>query len=83
VRVIQIRALRSNGGRDIATFDVAITEHLRLFDLTLRKSEDGGYRTYAPKAAGKHAASFHPDLANQLSAAALAALAGGSSHGRV
>jgi hypothetical protein len=77
VKILQIRALRS--GKDIATFDVAITEHLRLFNLTLRRNEQGALRSHSPKACGKHVASFHPELSEKITAAAVAAL-GGRSH---
>lgn len=77
MRILSIRP--TAGGRDVASFDVELSPHLRMFNLTLRHGQHGDLRTYAPKAAGKHAASFHPDLADQITRAAVAAL-GGNSH---
>jgi hypothetical protein len=72
---MQILAIRQvAGAKDIAFYDVEITPHLRLFNVLLRKSPDGRLRSFAPKAFGKHAASFHPDLAEQMTQAAVAAL---------
>ena len=74
MRVIDIRP----PGRlqDLAVFDVEITPHLRLYNLSLRKTADGRLRTLAPNACGKHVATFHPDLATELTRAAAAALGG-------
>ncbi|KHJ54536.1 hypothetical protein LA66_13970 [Aureimonas altamirensis] len=73
MRILAIRP--TAGGKTLAVFDVEISEHLRIYNLLLR-STPAGARTIAPKAAGKHAASFHPVLAEQISAAAVAALGG-------
>lgn len=62
--------------KDLAVFDIEIGPHLRLYNLTLRKSPDGRLRTLAPNAAGKHSATFHPDLAEQITRAAAAAIGG-------
>ncbi|WP_413709371.1 hypothetical protein [Rhizobium sp. Rhizsp82] len=72
MNVLAIRP--SVGGRDVAMFDIEIGPHLRLFNLILRESSDGRLRTYSPRAFGKHAASFHPELAQQMTDAAIAAL---------
>lgn len=64
------------GAKELAYFDVEIGPHLRLYGLVLRTSADGRPRTFAPKISGKHAASFHPELADQITAAAVAALEG-------
>jgi hypothetical protein len=42
----------------------------------LRHSKDGDLRAFAPKANGKHAATFHPVLCNQITETAAAALKG-------
>ncbi|WP_165219527.1 hypothetical protein [Affinirhizobium pseudoryzae] len=74
MKIINVRP----GGRpkDLAVFDIEIGPHLRLYNLTLRKSPDGRLRTLAPNAAGKHSASFHPELAEQITRAAVAAMGG-------
>lgn len=62
--------------KDLAVFDIEMGPHLRLYNLTLRRSPDGRLRTIAPNAAGKHSASFHPELAEQITRAAVAAMGG-------
>jgi hypothetical protein len=76
MRILNIRPSHSPGA--LAHFDVEVTEHLRLFNLTLRHSKDGALRAFSPKACGKHAATFHPILAQQIIEAAKAALEGPS-----
>lgn len=69
------------GPSAIACFDVELSEHLRLYNLVLRRTPDGRTRTYAPNAAGKHVATFHPILAQQITDAAVAALNGRAAYG--
>ncbi|MDX0105491.1 hypothetical protein CN135_11035 [Sinorhizobium meliloti] len=74
MKVIDIRPpVRMN---DLAVFDVEIGHHLRLYNLSLRRTPSGRLRTLAPNACGKHSASFHPELAEQLTKAAEAAMGG-------
>ncbi|WP_026619123.1 hypothetical protein M728_000785 [Ensifer sp. WSM1721] len=72
MEILSIRPVA--GPKDVALYDVEITPHLRLFNVLLRKSPDGRLRSFAPKAFGKHSASFHPELAEQMTQAAIAAL---------
>ncbi|CAN7501480.1 hypothetical protein [Mesorhizobium caraganae] len=72
MKVLNIRRLQGSGA--IARFDIEITEHLRLFSLNLKKTADGRIRAFAPHAIGRHTASFHPVLAQQITEAAVAAL---------
>lgn len=64
----------------LAHFDLEVSEQLRIYNLALRRTPDGRLRTIAPNAAGKHAATFHPDLAEKISRAAAAALGGLAAH---
>ncbi|MFC3164961.1 hypothetical protein [Ciceribacter thiooxidans] len=74
---MEIHNLRPAAGRnERALFDVQIGPHLRLFSLVLKEGPDGRLRTFAPKAFGKHAASFHPELAQQITDAAVAVMEG-------
>lgn len=73
MRILSIRPLQGVGAE--ARFDVEINEHLRLFGLLLKRTANG-LRTHAPHSCGKHTASFHPTLAKQITAAAVAALEG-------
>lgn len=63
------------GSRTLAHFDVELG-HIRVFGLLLREFADGTRRTIAPNAAGRHAATFHPETAEKITAAASAALGG-------
>lgn len=62
--------------QDEALFDVQIGPHLRIYNLALRRLPNGHHRVLAPNAAGKHSASFHPELANAIAKAVLAKLGG-------
>ncbi|MGY6568519.1 MAG: hypothetical protein ACXIVE_05940 [Salinarimonas sp.] len=73
MRILSIRP--AAGTKTLAYFDVEISEHLRLYNLQLR-AIPMGMRTVAPNACGKHAASFHPILGEQITQAAAAALKG-------
>jgi len=68
------------GGDFVARFDVELHDRLRLFGLTLKRGRDGCMRVFAPNCAGRHAASFHPDLSNELAQAAVAALGSADAH---
>ena len=74
MRILDIRPQHGSGL--LAVFDVEMNEHLRLYNLELRRAPNGRVRTFAPKAGPKHAASFHPFLAEQMTRAAEAALGG-------
>lgn len=80
MKIIAIRRLQTPGAE--ARFDVEISEHLRLFGLSLRRNAGGQMRTVAPHSCGRHVASFHPVLAQQITEAAVAAL-GAAAHDRV
>lgn len=72
-RILAIRPVPGGTGKVAAVFDVEIDCHLRLFNLQLRQTPTG-HRTVAPNARGKHAATFHPELASEITKAAEAAL---------
>ncbi|MGV8939812.1 MAG: hypothetical protein ACOH2J_22065 [Allorhizobium sp.] len=74
MRIIDVRP--ASRPADLAIFDVEIGPHLRLFNIALRRTPDGRHRILAPNAWGKHSASFHPELAEQITQAAVAALGG-------
>jgi hypothetical protein len=74
LRILSIRP--AAGTKVVAHFDVEVDEHLRMFNLELRQMPDGQLRSFAPKSSGKHAASFHPSLATEITRAAAVALKG-------
>lgn len=81
---MEIHNLRPAVGRnERALFDVQIGPHLRLFSLILKEGADGRLRTFAPKALGKHSATFHPELAQRITDAAVAAMEGKAADDRI
>jgi hypothetical protein len=80
---MQILAIRPDRGargktRTLALFDIAINEHCRLYNLRLIEAPDGRRLCYAPNAHGTRTATFTPELASAITAAASAALNGSS-----
>jgi hypothetical protein len=75
MKILDIRPAPAGAAtRALARFDAEVGGHLRLYNLSLRIAGDGRHWIVAPNACGKHAASFHPDLASAITAAAVAAL---------
>ncbi|PLU37988.1 hypothetical protein BMJ27_07445 [Sinorhizobium medicae] len=66
--------------QDMALFDLQIGPHLRIYNLALRRLPNGHVRILAPNAYGKHSASFHHELAIEITKAALAAMGGDSAY---
>lgn len=62
------------GSRALAHFDLQLTEHVRLYDLAIKRGSNGGLRVWAPHSGARHVASFSPDLAIEITRAAEAAL---------
>jgi hypothetical protein len=76
-KIMNIRPAPGGAGvRTIAHYDAEISEHCRLYGLLLREFPDGTRRTIAPNNNGRHFATFHPTIGEQLTAAASAALRG-------
>ena len=65
-----------SGARTLAKFTVDLNG-VRIFGLLLRELPDGSRRTVAPNLGGQHVATFRRDVAEQITAAASAALHGG------
>ncbi|TIT18557.1 MAG: hypothetical protein E5W70_28835 [Mesorhizobium sp.] len=74
MKILSIRPEPPGLGNIIARFDVALTDELRLFGLRLTERTAGGYAVYAPNAMGRRCATFSPNLVEEISRAALAAL---------
>lgn len=79
MRILSIHP--THGAVAKARFDVEINEHLRLYGLILKYTSNGHPRTQAPRTNSGHSATFHPVLASQITAAAVAALEGCSHDG--
>lgn len=75
MRVIQTHPLAPTGHRTghtcLGFFDLELSADVRLYKIALLRMRDGRFRSAAPYA-GKHmAATFSPDLAEQITALAL------------
>ncbi|KQT48756.1 hypothetical protein ASG43_07835 [Aureimonas sp. Leaf454] len=78
MKIIAIRPAYAGAGKPLlAHFDVELHGSLRLYGLALRKTPDGRLRIIAPNANGKHAATFAPELADEITKAARVALSEG------
>jgi hypothetical protein len=66
------------GSSSVAIFDLELTPQIRIFGLILKRNTDGDMRVFAPKSGGRHAASFHPEISEEITTAAIAALRGKS-----
>ncbi|MER9032412.1 hypothetical protein [Mesorhizobium sp. M0674] len=80
MNIIAIRP--AAGPKTLAYFDLEIGGHLRIYNLILRRNTEGKLRTVAPQACGKHAVTFLPKFAEQISQAAAAALRAAAHVGR-
>ena len=77
MKILSIRPLPHGGGeKNLARFDVEISEHLRLYGLLLRQWPDGTRRIAAPQANGRHMATFHSALAAEITDFASSAFEG-------
>ena len=74
MHILSIRPAPPGTGRTVALFDIAVTDELRLYDVRLIETEDGRHLSYAPNSHGRRTATFAPNLANEISRAASAAL---------
>ncbi|MDI5926451.1 hypothetical protein QBK93_17380 [Rhizobium leguminosarum] len=61
---------------DLCVFDVQVGPSLRIFNLALRRMPNGFHRIMPPNACGKHAVSFAPPLAIEITKAVLAKIEG-------
>lgn len=71
---MEILAIRPHqGGGTLAHFDLALGDHIKMFNLKLVQGRSG-LRVYAPSAFGSNCATFSPQLADQIVRAATRAL---------
>jgi len=74
MRILQFRPETPPPGSTIVgRFDAQLTDDIRFHNLVLRRSSDGAYRASAPNLRGTHAATFSPEMARRLTAAAVTA----------
>ena len=71
---IEPAAFEGPGFRELARFDVQVTDQIRLFRMRLIEAPSGRRLTYAPSYGRQRLASFAPALSDQITALAVAAL---------
>lgn len=74
LHIINIRPEPPGCGQTVARFDIALTDELRLFGLRLKRRATGGYAVHSPNANGARVVTFSPNLVEEISRTALAAL---------
>lgn len=57
--------------REVARFDLQLSEDVRLYGLRLMRAPDGRHLTYAPSSGGRRFATFAPSLVDSITAAAI------------
>lgn len=65
--------LRRGGHTCVATVDVELSEHVRLYGLRLLAMQDGRHMIFAPQSGARRTATFSPDMAKQITALAVEA----------
>jgi len=80
MRIIRIEpeSKLSNGKFEtVASFDVQVTDDIRLCGMRLARRPDGGFITWPPASGGRRLATFAPELAAAITQAACNAFYGG------
>lgn len=60
--------------REIARFDLQLSDDVRLYGLRLMQTPEGRHLTYAPSSGGRRFATFAPAIVDDITAAAIFAL---------
>ncbi|WP_457578942.1 hypothetical protein [Ensifer adhaerens] len=75
MQILSIKPVANSGGgavKAIATFDLALSEDVRVYGLRLMRGPDGRYLTYAPNGnGGRRLATFSPTLATAITQTAV------------
>ncbi|TIV98317.1 MAG: hypothetical protein E5V85_11730 [Mesorhizobium sp.] len=74
MKILSCRPEPPGCGQTVARFDIALSDELRLFGLRLKRRATGGYAVHSPNANGVRVVTFSPNLVDEISRAALAAL---------
>ncbi len=75
MRILSIRPAPPGAGTGLcARFDLELSAEVRLHGLRLHRNRVGQLRTFAPNAEGASVATFAPELADRITAAAERAL---------
>lgn len=77
MRITSIKPSFFDGGgavREIARFDLQLSDEVRLYGLRLMQTAEGRHLTYAPSSGGRRFATFAPAMVDDITAAAISAL---------
>lgn len=73
MKILSIRSASPGGGNVRARVDVEMPAGIRLFNIAIKETPQG-WRAYAPSAFGGATATFTPEVAAQIVAAARSAM---------
>ncbi|MGV8832536.1 MAG: hypothetical protein ACOH2N_11210 [Devosia sp.] len=76
MRILYLHPVSDDRGGNtcVATVDVELNDHVRLYGLRLMRMRDGKHLVYAPQAGQRRAATFSPALAEKLTIMAVEAM---------
>jgi len=77
MKILDLRPSSFDGGgavREMARFDLALSDEVRLYGLRLMQTPNGRHLTYAPSSGGRRFATFAPSLVDSITAAAVSTL---------
>lgn len=70
MRILETRPVPA-GNAGLCRVDVELNGGVKLFNLTVKRGQDGTHRVWAPHAFGRWTATLSPDLGAAIAAAAL------------
>lgn len=83
MKILDIRPEPPGGtGKTIARFDLALNDHVRLYEIKLLQRADGSRFAFGPNTGGARVMTFSPAFADEITRAASAALGGVSADDR-
>ncbi|HEY0220390.1 MAG TPA: hypothetical protein VGC26_11600 [Afipia sp.] len=74
MKILSIRPSPPGGSgsvREIARFDLQLSDDLKLYGLRLMQTREGRHLTYAPSSGGRRFATFAPALVDDITTAAI------------
>jgi hypothetical protein len=73
MRILYMHPVFDNRGRNqcLATIDLELNEHIRLYGLRLLKMEDGRHLVFSPQSGKRKTATFSPELSQEITELAL------------
>jgi hypothetical protein len=77
MHILSITPSHSDGGggvREIARFDLQLSDDVKLYGMRLMQTPAGRHLTYAPSSGGRRFATFAPALVEDITVSAVSAL---------